>query len=104
MMTTSRVRALTTSVVLVMSCATAARFAAPTTPLRISCNVPDASVWIDDHLIARVSVFAKSEKRLAVGFHRVEIRAPGYYSQFEEIEARPDVPIEIKASLHESLE
>jgi hypothetical protein len=89
---------------LVLSCATAAHFAAPTTPLRITCNVADASVWIDDHLTASVSAFAKAEKRLAVGFHRIEIRAPGYYSQFEEIDAKPGIPIEIKATLHELLE
>jgi hypothetical protein len=104
MMTSSRLRGLATAVVLALSCATAARFAAPTAPLRIACNVADASVWIDDHLIAQVTVFAKTEKRLAVGFHRIEIRAPGYYSQFEEVEARPDIPIEIKASLRELLD
>ena len=84
-------------------CATA-RFAPPSAPLRISSNVPDAMVWVDDHLVAKVSDFAKGEKRLPAGFHRVEIRAPGYYSYYQELEVKPDAPVSVQAPLHQLLD
>lgn len=84
-------------------CATA-RFAPPSAPLRITSNVPDATVWVDDHLVAKVSDFAKGEKRLPVGFHRIEIRAPGYYSYFQELEVQPDAPASVQAPLHQLLD
>jgi hypothetical protein len=70
----------------------------------VSSNVPDATVWVDDRLVARVADFAKGDSKLPVGFHRIEIRAPGYYSQFEELEARPGNPVILRASLREVLD
>ena len=84
-------------------CATA-RFGPPSVPLRITSNVPDATVWVDDHLVAKVSAFAKGEQRLPVGFHRIEIRAPGYYSYFQELDVKPDAPASVQAPLHQLLD
>jgi len=75
-----------------------------TVVLRVASNVSDATVWVDDHLVATVSDFNKGEKRLPVGFHRIEVRAPGYYSHFEELDVRPDNPITLQASLHQLLD
>jgi hypothetical protein len=103
MTATSGLHALVLAVLLFLACATLPA-APPTVALGITSNVPDASVWIDDHLVAAVSTFSKSEKRLPVGFHRVEIRAPGYYSWFAEVEAQANAPIALHAPLHPLLE
>jgi hypothetical protein len=81
-----------------------ARFGTPSAPLRITSNVPEATVWVDDHLVAKVSDFAKGEKRLPAGFRRIEIRAPGYYSYFQELEVKPNAPVSVQAPLHQLLD
>ncbi|HVR02378.1 MAG TPA: PEGA domain-containing protein [Polyangia bacterium] len=57
--------------------------------LRVESNVPDATIWVDDVLVGTVAAWAREGRHIHAGFHRVEIRAPGYYSVFQEIE-RPD--------------
>lgn len=57
--------------------------------LRVDSNVPDATVWIDDVLAGKASDFASGQRRVRAGFHRVEVRSPGHYSVFQEIE-QPD--------------
>jgi hypothetical protein len=88
---------------LTLACATL-QSGPPTVSLRVASNVPDATVWIDDHLVAPVSDFAKTDMRLIVGFHRIEIRALGYYSRFEEVDAKPGLPVTIHAPLHQLLD
>lgn len=87
----------------VLGCATAGS-GPPTVALRISGNLPDATIWIDDRLVGRVSDFGATGKRVSVGFHRVEIRAPGYFSLFQEVEAKPGADVSIAANLHELLQ
>lgn len=96
---------------LVLSCLTAGwlgcatlRPGPPSVVIHVTSNVPDATVWIDDHLVAPVSDFGKQQKRLVVGFHRLEVRAPGYYSHFEELEAKPNTPLDLNAPLHPLLD
>jgi hypothetical protein len=60
--------------------------AAGAVSLRVDSNVPDATVWIDDVLAGKASDFASGQRRVRAGFHRVEVRSPGYYSVFQEIE------------------
>lgn len=86
-----------------LGCATAGA-PAPSVAVQISGNVPDATIWIDDRLSGRVADFSKPGRRLPVGFHRVEVRAPGYYSHFQEIDAKPGAPVTIRADLHELLD
>ncbi|HEY2730578.1 MAG TPA: PEGA domain-containing protein [Polyangia bacterium] len=57
--------------------------------LRVESNVLDATIWVDDVLVGTVAAWAREGRHIRAGFHRVEIRAPGYYSVFQEIE-RPD--------------
>jgi hypothetical protein len=76
----------------------------PSTSFKIAGNVPDATVWIDDHLVGRVSELAKSEKRLPLGFHRLEVRAPGFYSFFQEVDAQAGAAVIVRADLHELLQ
>ena len=75
-----------------------------TVALRLEGNVPDATIWVDDHLVGKLSDFSKSGKRLPVGFHRVEVRATGYYSHFQEVDAHPGQDISIHADLHELIQ
>lgn len=86
-----------------LSCATIGS-GPPSVGLQVAGNAPDATVWIDDRLSGRLSDFARPGKRLPLGFHRVEVRAPGYYSQFEEIEARAGSDVAIRADLRAMLD
>jgi hypothetical protein len=78
--------------------------APPSVAVQISGNVRDATIWIDDRLSGRVADFDKPGKRIPLGFHRVEVRAPGYYSYFEEVDAQAGTPVSIRADLHELLD
>jgi hypothetical protein len=56
---------------------------------RVEANVPDATVWIDDVLVGRAAEWTASGqavRHIRDGFHRVEVRAPGYYSVYREID------------------
>ena len=75
----------------------------PTVAIRITGNDPDATVWIDDRLAGRLADFSKSGKRLGLGFHRIEVRAPGAYSFFQEVEVKPGSDVAIQAVMHELL-
>lgn len=94
---------LVLTLLVTVGCATAG-FGPPTVSLRVSSNVPDATVWVDDRLVATVADFAKAEKRIATGFHRIEVRAPGYYSHFQELEVKPGTPVTLQAPLHQLLD
>jgi len=73
----------------------------PTVPLRVEVNVVDATVWIDDHLAGSAMSLSKPGTRLRVGFHRVEIRHPAYYSYFTEIKPVAGDDVVVRAQLHE---
>ncbi|WP_181234303.1 PEGA domain-containing protein [Enhygromyxa salina] len=52
--------------------------AAPTSVLEISCDTPDADVWVDGQYIGQISAVS-GQLRLAAGVHRVEVRKPGHF-------------------------
>jgi hypothetical protein len=69
---------------------------------RVSANVPDATVWIDDVLAGRVAEWSADGpqvRHIRAGFHRVEVRAPGHYSVFREIEPMEGGRVVIDAQL-----
>ena len=72
--------------------------------LHVDANVPDATVWVDDVLVGRTSEWAHDGRHLRAGFHRIEIRAPGYYSVYREIEQPDGGHADIKATLRPVLE
>lgn len=72
--------------------------------LRVDSNVPEATVWIDDQLVGKASDFASGARRVRAGFHRVEVRSPGHYSVFQEIEQPDGGSAVVKAQLHPLLE
>jgi hypothetical protein len=57
--------------------------------LQIESNVPDSTIWVDDILVGTAAAWAREGRHLRAGFHRVEIRSPGSYSIFQEID-QPD--------------
>ena len=71
---------------------------------RVDSNVPDATVWIDDVLVGKVSDWSKDGRHIRAGFHRVEVRSPGYFSVYQELEQPDGGRAIIKANLHPLLE
>lgn len=71
---------------------------------RVQSNVPEATVWIDDVLVGKASDWARDGRHIRAGFHRVEVRAPGYYSVFQEVEQPDGGKVAIAATLHPLLE
>jgi hypothetical protein len=72
--------------------------------VRVDCNVADASVWVDDLLAGSVSEWSGGGHHIRPGFHRVEIRHPGYYSFFQEIDLPPGGQTVVTARLRELLD
>jgi hypothetical protein len=52
---------------------------------RVDGSLQDATIWIDDILVGKAADW-KDGKNIRSGFHRIEIRRPGYYSFFQEVE------------------
>jgi hypothetical protein len=70
---------------------------------RVECNVPDATVWIDDVLVGSAKSW-ESARTIRAGFHRVELRHPGYYSFFQEVELPGGSQVVVNAKLREVVE
>ena len=86
----------------VVGCASMQPEAAGT--LKIECNVPQAAVLLDDELVGRAGELAKTGKTLRPGFYRVEIRDPGYYPFFAEIDVPEGGGAVVKAQLYPLLD
>jgi hypothetical protein len=72
--------------------------------VRVECNIPDASVYIDDLMVGNAAEWKKEGHQIRSGFHRIEIRAPGYYSFFQEIELPAGAHAVVNANLREVLD
>jgi hypothetical protein len=72
--------------------------------LRVECNVPDATVWVDDVLVGTASSWKAEGKFIRSGFHRIEIRHPGHYSHFQEIDLPSGGKLTITAKLEPLVE
>jgi len=71
---------------------------------RVECNVTDATVWIDDLLVGDASGWKANGRQIRAGFHRVEIRRPGYYSVFKEIDLPVGGQAVVVAKLRETID
>jgi hypothetical protein len=71
---------------------------------RVDCNVPDATVWVDDVLVGKVSDWKSDGRHIRAGFHRIEIRHPNYYSFFQEVELPGGSHVVVDAKLRELIE
>jgi hypothetical protein len=82
-----------------------AHFSSPAgVTLEVESNVPESTIWVDDVLVGTVSAWAREGRHIRAGFHRVEVRAPGYYSVYQEVEQPDGGRAAIKATLHPLLE
>ena len=75
----------------------------PQATLVVTCNVPDASLWIDDSFSGTVSTWAKGAP-MPVGFHRIEIRHPAHFSFFAEVNPRQGEVIRLAPVLQRTLD
>jgi hypothetical protein len=87
---------------LLVGCATMKPEASGT--LTVECNVPEAAVLLDDDLAGRAGELKKNGKSVRPGFYRVEIRQPGYYSYYTEINVPEGGAAAVKAELHPQLD
>ena len=71
---------------------------------RVECNVPDATVWVDDVLVGKVTDWKGDGRHIRAGFHRIEIRHPNYYSFFQEVELPGGSQVVVNAKLRELIE
>jgi hypothetical protein len=72
--------------------------------VRVECNVPDATVWIDDLLAGSAREWKSEGHQIRAGFHRIEIRHPGYYSFFQEVDLPAGSRTVVNAQLRELLD
>ena len=72
--------------------------------MRVECNVPDATIWVDDVLVGRVSDWKSDGRFMRAGFHRIEVRHPSYYSFFQEVELAGGSHVVVNAKLRELIE
>ena len=72
--------------------------------VRVECNVPDATVWIDDLLAGSAKEWKSEGHQIRAGFHRIEIRHPGYFSFFQEVDLPPGSRTVVNAKLRELLD
>ncbi len=97
----TRARAAIVAVALILGCAT---MRVPSAGLRVECDVPDATLWVDDVLMGRVAAWSKPGRALRAGFRRVEIRHPDFHSHYAELQLVDGVGAVIKAELRPVLE
>jgi hypothetical protein len=83
-------------------CAIVAR--GPSGSFAVKCNVGEAAVLVDDVLVGRVSEWAPPGRPIRPGFHRIEIRHPGYFSHYSEVEVADGRGAEVAAELHPLLD
>ena len=72
--------------------------------VRVECNVPDATVWIDDLLAGSAKEWKSEGHQIRAGFHRIEIRRPGYYSVFKEVDLPVGGKSVVEAKLRETID
>jgi hypothetical protein len=97
-----RVVALLASLALAPGCATTIPRNA--VAFRVDSNVADATVWVDDVLVGSAADWGKDGKHIRAGFHRIEIRHPGYYSFFQEVELPEGSHATVNAQLRPVIE
>jgi len=72
--------------------------------LRVDCNLTDATVWIDDVPVGNASSWKAEGRQIRAGFHRIEIRRPGYYSVFKEVDLPVGGKSVVEAKLRETID
>jgi hypothetical protein len=76
----------------------------PSATLAVRCNVPDASLVVDDTPVGQTAAWAPPGHPLPAGFHRLEIRHPSYYSHYAEVTLAPGASASLSIDLHPLLD
>jgi hypothetical protein len=71
--------------------------------LRVRCNVPDASLLIDDAFAGRVAEWSAGQP-VGPGFRRVEIRHAGFFTFYAEISPEEGQAVSLQAELRPDLD
>jgi hypothetical protein len=58
---------------------------AGTRGILLDCDVPQASVFVDDYYLKHAAAWREKPMPLAPGMHRVELTADGYYPYYGEV-------------------
>jgi hypothetical protein len=66
--------------------------------LVVTSDVPDASLWIDDHYVGLVGAWRNGQP-IPAGFRRVEVRHPSHFSFFAELNPRAGETVRVTAVL-----
>jgi hypothetical protein len=98
---TMRRRSFLGAVVALTACATVQP--RPRATLALDCNVPDASLWVDDSYMGTVARWSKGAP-MPTGFHRIEIRHPAHFSYFAEVNPREGEVVRLTAVLQKTLD
>jgi hypothetical protein len=72
--------------------------------LRVECNLPDATVWVDDSLVGSAASWKDGSRQIRAGYHRIEVRHPGTYSVFKEIDLPVGGQAVVVANLRDTLD
>jgi hypothetical protein len=72
--------------------------------LDVQSNVPESTIWVDDVLVGTVNAWSREGRHVRPGFHRVEVRAAGYYSVYTEIDQPDGGHATVKANLRPLLD
>lgn len=75
----------------------------PAGTLRVTCDPPNATLWIDDVYVGKAADFARG-KLVRAGFHRLELRYPDRYNHFAEVDVPENGEALVTAVLHPHLE
>jgi hypothetical protein len=76
----------------------------PGASFAVQCNVPDAAVLVDDVMVGLVSEWSPPGRPIRPGRHRVEVRHPGYFSYYAEVQVSEGHPAQVAAPLHPLLD
>jgi hypothetical protein len=72
--------------------------------LHLGCPLPEAEVYVDDFYLGRCALWKKRPLPLKPGFHTIEVRAPGRYPFYGEVEMPAGSERRLDVSLRETLD
>jgi hypothetical protein len=80
------------------ACASVQPRSQPRATLVVTSDVPEASVWIDDHYAGLVGAW-RTGQPIPAGFRRVEVRHPSHFSFFAELNPKAGETVRVIAVL-----
>ncbi len=72
--------------------------------LALRCPLPDAEVYVDEVYLGRCALWGNRALPLKPGFHTVEVRAPGRYPFYAEVDVPNGSSSSLDVALREALD